>query len=49
MNLGEATFPEARARLRAGAWSGPTSGMAPEPRKRSRSVLVRKSSCEATA
>jgi uncharacterized protein YcsI (UPF0317 family) len=30
MNLREATFPEARARIRAGAWSGPTSGMAPE-------------------
>jgi uncharacterized protein YcsI (UPF0317 family) len=30
MNLGEATSPEARARIRAGAWSGPTSGMAPE-------------------
>jgi uncharacterized protein YcsI (UPF0317 family) len=30
MNLGAATFVEARARIRSGAWSGPTSGMAPE-------------------
>jgi uncharacterized protein YcsI (UPF0317 family) len=28
MNLGAGTSVEARARIRSGAWSGPTSGMA---------------------